>query len=133
MKYYNNINSCLKGFKLDPDELWFTYEKHGKQIYCRISEILYLESQEKKIRIVKKSGEDTFYGNISRLAEKLEPQQFLLCHKSLLVNYRHIAEYQGDEIVLSNGETLPVSRRKKKFVMEQLQKWMTEYVERLTE
>lgn len=104
---------------------WFSYESQGKQMYCRISDILYFESEEKRIRMVRKHGEDSFYGSIKELAGQLSRQRFLRCHRCLLVNYDHIAECSEDGIVLSRGGVLPVSRRRKQEVMEQLQELET--------
>jgi two-component system LytT family response regulator len=46
----------------------------------------------------------------------LQDSNFFRIHKSSLINLRHIKEYQKGEggfVVMSNGKSLEVSRRKK--------------------
>lgn len=133
MKPQSTINICQERFKLNPDRSWFIYMKNGKPVYCQVADILYFESQEKKIRLVREAGEDTFYGSIRKLGECLDGKGFLSCHQSLLVNCKYITGSSGTDIMLSNGEILPISRRKKQFVMEELKKRITNYGKSITE
>ena len=44
--------------------------------------------------------------------QKLEPHGFLRIHKGYLLNYRFIRRIGDNEVTLTSGERLPVSRRK---------------------
>ncbi|MCM1234835.1 MAG: LytTR family transcriptional regulator DNA-binding domain-containing protein [Ruminococcus flavefaciens] len=77
--------------------------------------------------MVRNSGEDFFYGSMRKLAEILEGKGYLCCHQSLMINCEHIIECSEKEIMLSNGEALPVSRRRKHYVIEEMRKWITNY------
>lgn len=56
--------------------------------------------------------------------EILEPFGFVRTHKSHLVNLMHVTCYNkidGGSLTLSNGTNIPVSRRRKDFILEKLQ------------
>ncbi|MFA9389808.1 MAG: LytR/AlgR family response regulator transcription factor [Prolixibacteraceae bacterium] len=53
----------------------------------------------------------------------LEPYGFIRTHKTHLVNLMHVLSFNkndGCSVSLSNGESVPVSRRRKEFVLEKL-------------
>ncbi len=51
------------------------------------------------------------YSNVSVIEEQLG-EMFCCCYRGLLVNMGYIEEYDKEKIVLVNGETLYLSRRK---------------------
>ena len=55
--------------------------------------------------------------SLSALEEKLTGASFFRCHKSYLVNYRHIADIGLTEITLSNGAVIPLSRHRRKSLL----------------
>jgi DNA-binding LytR/AlgR family response regulator len=44
--------------------------------------------------------------------KQLLDKGFIRCHKGYIVNYRYISAIMKDSVELSNGEQLPLSRRK---------------------
>jgi two-component system LytT family response regulator len=55
----------------------------------------------------------------------LPPDDFFRIHHSFLVNLKYVVQYQrgeGGEVVLSNGEHIPVSRSKKQDFLNKLDK-----------
>jgi two-component system LytT family response regulator len=57
--------------------------------------------------------------------ELLQEHGFIRVHKTHLVNLNHVTAYirnDGGRIVLSNGDEVAVSRRRKEFVNERLKK-----------
>lgn len=79
------------------------------------SNILYLESRQRIIymhTVQPERAGDHFYGTLEGLTEELEPEGFLRIQKSFLVNMEHIKKFNYNQVVLSNGEELPVSQRK---------------------
>jgi two-component system LytT family response regulator len=55
--------------------------------------------------------------------EILEPYGFIRIHKTHLVNTMHVTAFNkadGCSLILSNGTSIPVSRRRKEFVLERL-------------
>lgn len=79
-----------------------------------VSEIVYIESM-KKIQLVHLAEtEEPFEASSSleTFAQMLSGQGFLQPHKSFLVNYLYIRHIGDNEIALTTGDTVPVSRRR---------------------
>ncbi len=56
----------------------------------------------------------------------LEDSGFVRIHKSFLVNMQHLNEYQrgeGGQVVLSNGDIVDVSRRKKDLLLARMKEF----------
>lgn len=52
-----------------------------------------------------------FYGKLERFEREL-PEGFFRCHRSYIVNFEYVRRYDKLGIHLSNGESIPVSKRK---------------------
>ncbi len=57
-----------------------------------------------------------FYGKLSEIKQKLENNNFISIHKSYLVNYCHVIEYQYEHVKMSNNTMLPISQQHRKVV-----------------
>lgn len=58
-------------------------------------------------------------GNFTDLSQKLTNYpQFMPCFKGIVVNLEQVQDICGDCLILKNGESLPISRRLKKQVMQ---------------
>ncbi len=57
------------------------------------------------------------------LEERLLAVGFVRVNRSELVNRHHIENYDGYKITLTNGTMLPISRRRRKEVRQQLESW----------
>jgi len=92
----------------------FQYKK-GQVIHTiHTDDIIYFESLNREIMIVTTKGENKFYGNLEEIIKKISLYQFILIHRSYLVNFRHIITGKYSEVIMSNGTKLPVSRAKRK-------------------
>ena len=76
-----------------------------------IDNIYYLESQKHKIVLYTKDGELEYYAKIGELEEELQ-WQFCRILKGYLVNLSYVDEYSRNEIILTNGDKLPLSKYK---------------------
>lgn len=65
-------------------------------------------------------GEIISYKKMRELEAELEEAHFLRCHSSYLVNRSFVKRVGKLELELMNGEKLPISQPKRKFVMEKL-------------
>lgn len=77
-----------------------------------IDDILYVESFDKVQNIVTRTQTKTVRITISELEDKLLNHGFLCPHKGFLVNYRFIDSIETADIVLKNGELIPISKYK---------------------
>lgn len=95
---------------LERQDAYFTYEFERKTYRIPLRDILYLESDLRRI-VVHTTASDTasLYGKLDDLAA-IYPS-FVRVHKSYLVNRRHIRAISVGTVALSNGDLLPVSRK----------------------
>ncbi len=73
--------------------------------------IYYIESENRKVRVVTGTESYTYYARLSDLEEQLR-DSFFRIHKGYLVNLKYIREFDKTDITLMSGEHLPVSKYK---------------------
>ena len=79
--------------------------------YCILyKDILYFQSDGRKINIVMKKEVRTFYGKLNEIEEKLPENLFLRIHKSYLVNKSYVKEFTYEWVKLLNGDILNISK-----------------------
>lgn len=91
-----------------------------------LAEIVYCEVQGRKIYLHKRDG--TVTGYYEKL-ESLECQiggHFFKCHRSYLVNLDYVRGCQGGQVLLSQGEAIPVSRLREQDLTRALLRYMKE-------
>lgn len=102
----------------------FQYKQGTSYHKIFYDDILYFESINKMIKIHCINETVSFYGKLIDIVDELS-HDFLNIHKSFLVNYNKISKFHYDEIVLINGETLPISQSKRQEVRKiQLKRWV---------
>ncbi len=94
----------------------FEYKNGYYSYKIPIQEILYFESSGKKISIVMEQEKRQFYGKLSDVEAQLGGRGFLFVHKSYLVNYAHVIEYQYESVTMTNRLALPISQNRRKDV-----------------
>lgn len=62
-------------------------------------------------------------GVLSAIENQLLEQDFMRTHRSYLVNMKHIRRIQKNDLVLSNGNLVPISRRKEKELKQQFMRY----------
>lgn len=94
----------------DRQDDYFIYKSEHKTSRFPLSDILYFESDLRRVLIHTKSSEQaSLYGKLDDIAEKYPV--FIRIHKSYLVNRRYIRTACAGTVVLSTGDILPVSRK----------------------
>lgn len=102
-KAFDNLNVLMQNV--------LVIQNAGRVISFPICDVLYMESEKRKIRIVCRNQEYETYDKISSMLEKVG-EGFVQCHKSCIVNMRYIKELQNDRILLKNGMEVTVSRNR---------------------
>lgn len=102
------INLAIK--LLDIDNKSFEYKKGYEVIKVNIKDILYFESNKKKIKIVTYNREDYFYGTLKKVKEKL-PKIFVEPHESFLINFEKVERVTKEFVFTINGQKIPISQR----------------------
>lgn len=95
---------------------YFIYRKKGKMHKIAFKDILYFESNNRKINIITNNKIETFYGKLDDIARQVVDLKFLHIHKSYLVNYLYAVEIQYHKMMMANLKTLPISQSRRKEV-----------------
>ena len=107
-------------FRRAQDKILSEAERRKKTLVIRhggaskvvpLDNIYYMESQGHKIMLYTKEGKTEYYARIGELEEELRGQ-FCRIHKGYLVNLACVDEYSKTEILLTNGDRLPLSKYK---------------------
>ncbi|MBW9156940.1 LytR/AlgR family response regulator transcription factor [Clostridium tagluense] len=77
-----------------------------------IKDILYIESQLRKIKIHTTYDVTEYYYKLSDIEEELKDSNFFRCHKSYIVNLKYVRNYDSVFITLKTGEKIYVSKYK---------------------
>ena len=86
------------------------YESH----IIRKDEIVFCEIIDRKIYLNMVSGEVVdYYERIENLETKLD-NRFYRCHRSYLINLKHLKGYKNGTACMDNGKEIPVSRLRSK-------------------
>ncbi|MDY5180460.1 LytR/AlgR family response regulator transcription factor [Butyribacter sp.] len=91
----------------------FSYKKNKQYYNIPMSEIIYLESRYRKVKIHMRDKEDEFYGSLEKIYQNLKRKNFLFIHKSIIVNYNFVKKMSYDEVILFNDIVLPISQSRR--------------------
>lgn len=92
------------------DRRFFTYTYNKNQYKVLVGDIIYFQSDRHHIKIICKTSTKEYVGKIKTELEKF-PDNFVRINQSDVINIRHIRECFGIEIVMDNGDILPISRK----------------------
>ena len=94
----------------------FEYQKGTEIIRIPYSDIMYFESDKRKVNIITTHSFDSFYGNLQDILSRVSQEKFLPVHKSYLVNSEYIVKYEYSQVTLLSGYILPISQANRKKV-----------------
>lgn len=97
----------------------FEFQNGKDHYYISYGEIIYFESEGRKIKIVAVGAEKEFYGGIRDLEKKL-PKEFFTIHQSYVINKTHVVRYTYEMVEMDNGTMLSISKAYRKQVRERL-------------
>ena len=106
-------------------ESCFEYQK-GSQIFrISVKEIVYFMSMDKKILMIKKDGQEEFYGKLKNVMGQL-PADFLMIHQSYVIHQEYVSEYSYESIKMINGDVLSVSKPYRKEARAKIKLYLKE-------
>lgn len=112
---------CYKTF-YQKKEILLPTGKGQSRIF--FSDIMYAEAAERVTKLFLTDRQEKINLKFSDLAALLPKQQFILCHRSYLVNLEYIKYIRSRELELTVGYVLPVS----KYRLNDLQKKFVDYL-----
>lgn len=93
----------------------FHYKIERTEYSIDYTDILYFESDRRKVNIYTKNGKISFYRKLSSIKEELSiTDGFLDVHESYYINKKHIKTLKYDEVVLVNSYAVPISQSRRK-------------------
>ena len=85
-------------------------KQEGEDIVIDISDIIYMESMDKNVRIVTSKSEYITRYNISDYEEELKNSGFLRIHRGYLISLSKVKKIVKNDVVMDGDSSLPVSR-----------------------
>lgn len=102
------------------------FEGREKRKVVKIHDIIYAEVKGHEIVLHMRNQEPFTLKarsvTMNQLEEELYQNGFLRVHKSYLVNYQEIHEVTDNDVILKNGENIPVSRDRHKRILHEMHK-----------
>ena len=91
-----------------------------RTISFKVNEIVYIEGDRNYQRVVLRDGSSqNIRIQLGALEERLKKFGFIRIHKGYLLNHLYIRSITGDEVILTSGTALPMSKKRKDEIMKQ--------------
>lgn len=87
----------------------------------RFADILYIEAMGRKVSIRLAGETIDYYQKFKELPGQLG-EGFVLPHRSFLINLDHVKAVEGNDVVMDNGDLIPIARGKKEELAQSLLK-----------
>ena len=102
------MDKAISLFSLD--EVVYEYKIGTATHRVPVTDIIHFESKGRKVKMVTLKGEYEYYSKISDIHKKLSNHDFVLIHKSYLVNFKQIRKLAYDHVIMNNGVELKISQ-----------------------
>ncbi|OUQ25941.1 LytTR family DNA-binding domain-containing protein [Massilimicrobiota sp. An134] len=97
---------------------YFSFKIRGHIYKLKMSDILYFEGSNRKVKIVLRNEIIEFYSSLQEVFEQVKDRKFYFVHKSYLINYEKVIVFKYDELIMLNGNHIPISQAKRKYIRE---------------
>lgn len=103
----------------------FYHIKNGRNdIVVELDKIIYLEKEKNYVKFVSENGAYRERTDIKEKLNDLQYKGFIRIHIGFLVNRRYIYEIQTNNIVLTNGQLLPLSKKYRDAAKREFFEWL---------
>lgn len=113
----NSVELAVK--ILDKKAAKFEFQNGKEHLFVPYDDILYFESNARKIKVVRNKAADEFYGSMKELEKNL-PMNFLQIHQSYIINREHVVRYAYETVEMDNGKILMISKTHRRWVRDRL-------------
>lgn len=104
--------------EIQPKETKYLLLEHqGEVLKLSFEDIIYIEAAKHQSIITLVGNEITVNTNLSSIEAELD-DSFIMTHRSYLVNLAHVDQLLKQDVLLSNDEKVPISRRSVKKVQD---------------
>lgn len=91
-------------------KLFYEFNNGRALVRIALNDILYLESNNRKVRIITKMGSYAAYDKLSSFVEKYGEKGFIQVHKSYVINYQYVSKISYDKVILSDDTEINITR-----------------------
>lgn len=114
---YDDFMSVILRFEKNNQGLhYLPVKSKDGTVKCKFSDIYYIEKQINSVIIHTKNNIYKVPDTLSNLENTLRDFGFIRTHIGYIVNLDYIVAVNDNEVEISNGEKIPVSRNKSKYV-----------------
>lgn len=99
---------------------YFVYQNNGIMYRVSYKDVLYFQSEGRKINIVTRQQIRTFYGKMTDIEKRVPEYLFLNIHKSYLINFNYVEEYTYEWVKMLNGDILSISRTNRSAIRKKI-------------
>lgn len=92
----------------------FVYKIGHDTFKVPIKDIIYFESEKRKIIMYYRDQKAEFYGSIENIYQQLKSYRFVQIHRSFVINLLHVRFYTYETVEMSNHNTLQIAQSKRK-------------------
>lgn len=123
-KFHIKMKKILRDL-IDVNRYIIAQERPGKSQRILLADVLYVRTTDRYVQFYLSDGRAVFdEKNIKTWREELEDKGFVFPYKGYLVNLLWIKGVEREEILLRNGEKVPMSRRETSSVIKKFTKYM---------
>ncbi|WP_434799166.1 LytR/AlgR family response regulator transcription factor [Terrisporobacter vanillatitrophus] len=116
-KLFTALDYCLENLKLDTSSLEIIINK--KPINLLFSNIMYVDCERRISKFHMTNTTLVSNKSLSNYCENLlSDKRFIECFRGIVVNMDHIDRIENDDFILTNGEILPITKRKKSTIKD---------------
>ena len=93
-----------------------------------LKNILYVEIYKNTCIIHEKNRDIKTYATLNEIQQKINDEHFVRCHKSYLVNIESVIDFKDYDLIVKNGDKVPMRKNDKKEIMDIINKYLKEMV-----
>lgn len=97
---------------------YYAVERYGHSQLIYKSHIIYAKAIHHGVKLYTLDGVFNVRKTLRQLSNELNSDYLILCHRSYLINMQQVLEAHEDNLILSNGIKLPISRRYRRNVLK---------------
>ncbi len=118
LQFEQLFEKAITRVKAKQEKVYIKVTVDDKQLKLDCETVSYIESQRNNVILHCTEADYVTAGPLKRFEEMLGTHGFSKCHNAYVVNLSYVEAVQKEEVLLSGGITLPISRaRKKEFMM----------------
>lgn len=118
------LNNALLAAVKEISSKQFVFSLDGSSHLVRMDDIFYFEVFNHHSILHTMDQSYTFRASLKEIMPKLPAGYFGVPHQSYIINFSHVNTVMSNELHMTNGAVIPISRRKQKEFDQQLQMYL---------